>query len=80
MYNIDCLCNIFFAIYYIIISEFDFFIIFLLSIGTFIFIYTNYISNYFKKKYILNNIFHVIFIQGFCSIALIYYYLYYYCG
>tara|TARA_Y100000389_G_C17257866_1_gene411459 strand:- start:103 stop:588 length:486 start_codon:yes stop_codon:yes gene_type:complete len=73
---IDTLVNTIMIIYYIIISNFDFFIIFSTSIGSSIFIYLTFISSYFKKKYYLSNICHVIFVQGLCAIALTKYYIY----
>lgn len=75
MFYIDFFFNTFFMIYYIIISKYDFYIILLLSISSCIFIYTNFINNYFRKNIILNNIIHVIFVQGVSCIALTRYYL-----
>ena len=76
MYYIDCLFNCFFATYCIISSKFDFYIISSIIVSLIIFIYTNYINIYFKEKYILNNVFHVIFVQGFSALGLTRYYIY----
>lgn len=76
MIYIDIIVNAILIISYIIISKFDLFLVFTLSIGSIIFIYTNFMTSYFKKKYFLNNIFHVIFVQGFAAISLIKFYLY----
>ena len=76
MLYFDTIVNAILILSCIIISKFDFFIIFLTSIGGSIYIYTNFMSNYFKKKYFLNNVFHVIFVQGLGAIALIKFYLY----
>lgn len=76
MIYFDLIVNAIIIITYLIISNFDFFLMFLMSSGTIIFFYTNFMSKYFEKNYFLNNIFHVIFVQGFSSIALIKFYLY----
>ena len=77
MLYIDTIINIILIISCIIKSKFDFFIIFLTSIGTIVFLYTNLISNYFKKNKKISTIFHTIFIQGFGALGLLKFYICY---
>tara|TARA_B110000971_G_C19728814_1_gene372065 strand:+ start:171 stop:611 length:441 start_codon:yes stop_codon:yes gene_type:complete len=76
MIYIDTIVNAILIVSYIIISKFDLFLIFTLGIGSSIFIYTNFMTTYFKKNYFLNNVFHVIFVQGFSALSLTKFYLY----
>ena len=76
MIYIDTIVNACLIIYYIIISNFDYVITFLTGIGSLIFIYTNFFNIYCKKHIILNNIIHVLFVQGFGALALLKYYIY----
>ena len=77
MIYIDTIINIILIITCIIISKFDFLIIFLTCIATIVFLYTNLISNYFKKNKKINTIFHIIFIQGFGALGLLKFHLSY---
>ena len=76
MIYIDTIVNAILMVSYIIISKFDLFLIFTLGIGSSIFIYTNFMTTYFKKNKNLSNYFHVIFVQGFGALSLTKFYLY----
>lgn len=76
MLYVDTIVNAIIILSYIIITNFDLFLVFTLSIGSSIFIYITFISKYFKKNKKLSNICHVIFVQGIGAISLIKFYLY----
>ena len=77
MYYIDTIVNIFLISYITIISNYDYIIISLVIAGSFIFIYTNFLSEslYIQNNYFLNNILHVVFIQIGGSIGVLRYHI-----